>query len=152
LQNAIEKRCIICRWFVVRQFLAAWRRSMSKLACPAGFTCPAAIRDRPRFATSGVLLGRSPTVVRQAGEPWRFIATADSKKFAASADNGAGSPDVPAARHPCPADIGDRQTFAATNRQKRFSANGDQRRSGANGDRQRFGTIGSRQELATACQ
>jgi hypothetical protein len=152
LQNAIEKRCIICRWFLVCQFLAAWRRSMSKLGCPAAFTCPAAIGDRPRFATSGyVSLGRSQSVVQQPGEPWRFIATADSQRFAASAANGARSPDASAARHPCLAAIGDRQTFAAIGHQKRFSANGDRRRSSANSDRQRFGTIGSRQELATAC-
>jgi hypothetical protein len=35
LQNAIEKRCIVCRWFV-GQFLAAWRRAMPKRGCPAG--------------------------------------------------------------------------------------------------------------------
>jgi hypothetical protein len=35
LQNAIEKRCIICRWFLVCQLLAAWQRSMSKLGCAA---------------------------------------------------------------------------------------------------------------------
>ncbi|WP_156927621.1 hypothetical protein [Bradyrhizobium sp. Tv2a-2] len=146
MQNAIEKRCIVCRCFVVCQFLAAWRRSLSKLACPA------AIGDRPRFATAGVLLGRSPSVVQQTGEPWRFIATADSQRFDASADNGARSPDVSTARYHCPAGIGDRQSFAATGRQKRFSASGDRRRSSANSDRQRFGTIGSHHELATACQ
>jgi hypothetical protein len=131
LQNAIEKRCIICRWFLVCQFLAALRRSMSKLGCPAAFNYPAAIGDRPRFANSGyVSLGRSQSV-QQPGEPWRFIATAYSQRFAAS---GARSPHVSAARHPC------------------LSANGDRRRSTANSDRQRFSTIGSRQELATACQ
>jgi hypothetical protein len=128
LQNAIEKRCIICRWFVVCQFLAAWLRSMSKLGCPAAFTYPAVIGDRPRFATSGyVSLGRSQYVVQQPG--------ADSQRFAASAANGARSPNVSAARHPCPADIGDRQTFAATDDPRRFSANGDRRRSTANSDR-----------------
>jgi hypothetical protein len=165
LQNAIEKRCIICRWFVVCQFLAAWRRSMSNLAGPA------ALGDRPRFATSGyVSLGRSQSGVQQPG---------DSQRFVASADNGARSPDVSAARYPCLAAIGDRQRFVATGHQKRFSANGDRRRSGANSDRQRFaatgrqkrfsangdrrrssansdrqtfGTIGSRHELATACK
>jgi hypothetical protein len=53
IQNAIEKRCIIFRLFLVCQFLAAWRRSMSKLGCRTAFTCRAAIGDRPRFATSG---------------------------------------------------------------------------------------------------
>ena len=97
---------------------------MSKLAAPAAFTCPAAIGDRPRFATSGyVSLGRSQYVVQHA----------DRQRFA-SADNGAGSPDGAAARHPC------------------LAAKGDRRWSTANSDRQTSGTIGSRQELATACQ
>ena len=104
---------------------------MSKLGYPAAFNCPAAIGDRPRFANSGyVSLGRSQSV-QQPGEPWRFIATAYSQRFAAS---GARSPDVSAARHPC------------------LSANGDRRRPTANSDRQRVSTIGSRQELAAACQ
>jgi hypothetical protein len=159
LQNAIEKRCIIHRWFVVCQLLAAWRRSMSELGCPAGFTCPAAIANWPRFATSGyVSLDRSQSMVQQPDGPRRFIAAADSRRFAA---NGARSPGESAARHPCLAASGDRrrstansdrQTFAATGHQKRSSANGDRRRSTANSDRQGFGTISSRQELATACQ
>ena len=69
LQNAIEKRCIVCRWFVVFQFLAVRRRSMSKLAGFAAFTCPAAIGERPGFAATGLLLGRSPYVVQQTGKP-----------------------------------------------------------------------------------
>jgi hypothetical protein len=141
LQNAIEKRCIICRLFLVCQFLAAWRRSMSKLAWPAAFTCPAAIGDCPRFATSGYQQrapGRSLGKY-QSREPRRFIATADSQRFAAYA---ARSPDVSAARHPCAAAIG---------RQKRFAATGAGRGSTANSDRRTFGAIGSRQELATAC-
>jgi hypothetical protein len=155
LQNAIEKRCIICRWFLVCQLLAAWRRSMSKLGCPAAFNCPAAIGDRPRFANSGyVSLGRSQSV-QQPGEPWRFIATAYSQRFAAS---GARSPDVSAARHPCLSANGDRrrstansdrQTFAATGHQKRFSANGDRRRSTANSDRQRFAATGHQKRFST---
>jgi hypothetical protein len=28
LQNAIEKRWVICRWLLVCQFLAAWQRQM----------------------------------------------------------------------------------------------------------------------------
>jgi hypothetical protein len=155
LQNAIEKRCIICCWFLVRQLLAAWRRSMSKLGCPAAFNCPAAIGARPRFANSGyVSLGRSQSV-QQPGEPWRFIATAYSQRFAAS---GARSPHVSAARHPCLStnDDGrrstansDRQTFAATGHQKRFSANGDRRRSTANNDRQRFAATGHQKRFST---
>ncbi|HWX33352.1 MAG TPA: hypothetical protein VNZ53_38730 [Steroidobacteraceae bacterium] len=145
MQNAIEKRCIIHRWFVVCQLLAAWRRSMSELGCPAGFTCPAAIANWPRFATSGyVSLDRSQSMVQQPDGPRRFIAAADSRRFAA---NGARSPGESAARHPCLAASGDRrrstansdrQTFAATGQQKRFSASGDRRRSTANGDRQTF--------------
>src|SRR6185437_12436857 len=123
---------------------------MSKLGCPAAFTCPAAICHRPRFATNGcVSLGRSQSVVQRPGEPWCFIATADSQSFAA---DGARSLNVSAARHPCLAAIGDRKGFAAIGDQKRFFANGDRRRSTANSDRQGFGTISSRQELATACQ
>jgi hypothetical protein len=63
LQNAIEKRCIICRWFGVCQLLAAWRRARSKLGCPAAFN-RRAIGDRQRLATSGVSLERSQYVVR----------------------------------------------------------------------------------------
>src|SRR6516164_10703645 len=112
---------------------------MSKLGCPA------AIVDRPTFATSGyVSLGRSQYVVQQPDEPWRFIARADGQRFAAS---GARSPDGSATRHPCLAANGDRrrstansdrQTFAAIGPQKHFSANGDRRPSTANSDRQRI--------------
>ncbi len=104
---------------------------------------PAALGDRPRFATSGyVSLGRSQSV-QQPG---------DSQRFVASADNGARSPDVSAARYPCLAAIGDRQRFVTTGHQERFFTNRDRRRSSANSDRQRFATIRSRQELATASQ
>jgi hypothetical protein len=65
LQNAIEKRCIICRWFVVRQLLDAWRRSMSKLGWRTAFNCPAANGDRPAFATFGdVSFDRHQSVVQ----------------------------------------------------------------------------------------
>jgi hypothetical protein len=51
--DAIEKRCINGCWFLVCQFLAAWHGSMSKLAWPAAFSCPAALGDRPRFWQPG---------------------------------------------------------------------------------------------------
>jgi hypothetical protein len=41
LQNANEKRCAICPWRLVCQFLVARQRQMSDLACPAAFACPA---------------------------------------------------------------------------------------------------------------
>jgi hypothetical protein len=139
LQNAIEKRCIPCRWCLVCQFLAAWQRSMPGLARPAAFTCPAAIGGRPRFATGGyVSLGRSQHVVQHPGRHWRFIATADSQRFAA---NGAGSPNVSAAGYPCLAAIGDRKRFAATG-QRRFAANGDRRRSTATSHSQKVAATG----------
>ena len=130
---------------------------MSKLGCPATFTCPAAIGDRPRFGSGGyVSLERSQSVVQQPRGRWRFIARADSQRFAASDANGAGSPDISAARHSRLAANGDRrrsaansdrQTFAATGPQKHFTANGDRRRSSANSDCQAFAATGHQEHF-----
>jgi hypothetical protein len=81
---------------------------MSRLGCPAAFTCPAAIGNRPRFDTGGyVSLERSQSVVQQPRGRGRFIARADSQRLAASDANGAGSPDISATRHSCLAASGD---------------------------------------------
>ena len=69
---------------------------MSKLACPAAFTCPAAIGDQQRFGTSGY---QQPSPRRGRSLVKCQTPRDDSQRFAASAANGAGSPDVSAARH-----------------------------------------------------
>jgi hypothetical protein len=45
LQNANEKRCAVCPWLLVRQFLVARQCKMSNFACSAAFACPAATVD-----------------------------------------------------------------------------------------------------------
>jgi len=84
-------------------------------------------------------------VVQRPGEPWCFIATADSQSFAA---DGASSLNVSAARHPCLAAVGDRKRLAAIGPEPPFFANGDRRRSSANCDRQTFATTDHQNRFA----